>query len=225
MEYLDWLLELREALIARIWDEHYSRAQIMASMGALAKELQQACIAGKPMPDITDIMQRHNNDGILEIPAAVTDQMLTNGFYHWRLRQTSPRLYSLCRYYFRLFDGLTMEQADVRAGKLREQLHAENPSLDDTLRGYLVYHLLTDFLEVYEDYSFVRRLAGAMMHMHILELLLALHYEQEKSLSVDSLALLISIYERRGRHNDDVLQGMYEKFYPVLDSASGYPAP
>ena len=42
------------------------------------------------------------------------------------------------------------------------------------------------------------------------------HYEKRNSLTLDELALLISVYERRGRHNEDVLEGMYEKFYPVL---------
>jgi Fe-S-cluster containining protein len=235
--YLNWLLELREELISWIWDERYSRAQIMAGMGRLAQELQRDFIAGKPMPDILEIMQKHKNDGVLEIHATITDQMLTNGFYHRRLKQISPGLYSLCRFYFKRFDGLTLEQADARARELRAQLHRENPSLDHVLRGYLVYDLLASFLEVYEDYSFVKKIAGGMIHTHMLELFLALYVEQKKTLPnrrashtsydlpQDTLALLISIYERRGRHNSEVFQGMYERFYPVLDEANCFPAP
>ena len=36
------------------------------------------------------------------------------------------------------------------------------------------------------------------------------------SLTREELALLLSVYDRRGRHNDDVADGMYEKLYPVL---------
>ena len=72
------------------------------------------------------------------------------------------------------------------------------------------------FLEVYEDYSFVKKLAGGIIHVHMLELFLALYYEKTNSLTQEELAVLISVYERRGRHNEDVLEGMYEKFYPVL---------
>ena len=78
------------------------------------------------------------------------------------------------------------------------------------------------------------------MHVHILELFLALSCEQKMTeqkkgrsrlveqwkddadkkplqpISNDDLAYLISVYERRGRHNEDVSQGMYEKLYPAL---------
>ena len=70
------------------------------------------------------------------------------------------------------------------------------------------------------------------MHVHMLELFLALYAEKQKLpagrlkhrmdvaqsylLSTDELAYLISVYDRRGRHNEDVSDGMYEKLYPVL---------
>ena len=72
------------------------------------------------------------------------------------------------------------------------------------------------FLEVYEDYSFVKKLAGGIMHMHMFELFLALYYEHTNRLTDEELALLLSVYERRGRHNEDVSEGMYEKLYPAL---------
>lgn len=229
--YLDWLLALRGALIERVWDENYSLLQIMASLGGIAGEIQRDCIAGRELPDIAGIMQKHKNDGALEIPMAVTDQMLTSGFYHQKLRRVSPILYQLCRSYFKTFDRLMPEQADIRYKELREELHRENPGLEKVLRGYLVYDLLMEFLEVYEDYSFVRKVSGGMMHVHLLELFLALDGAGgagqglfrglregiKPGLSVPKLALLISVYERRGRHNSDVFQGMYEKFYPVLE--------
>ena len=104
----------------------------------------------------------------------------------------------------------------------------------------MVYYLQMVFLEVYEDYSFVRKLAGGIMHVHMLELFLALACEMRTTgtkhvrlpvtgsrsavsgegqgyrFSKEELACLISIYDRRGRHNDDVAEGMYEKLYPVL---------
>ena len=54
------------------------------------------------------------------------------------------------------------------------------------------------------------------MHVHMLELFLALYNEKNKSLTGEELALLLSVYERRGRHNEEVADGMYEKRYPVL---------
>ena len=97
------------------------------------------------------------------------------------------------------------------------------------------------FLEVYEDYSFVKKLAGGIMHVHMLELFLALACEMEVTgakpvrfsmvgsrcrpvpgdgqgyrLGEKELAYLISVYDRRGRHNEDVAEGMYERLYPIL---------
>lgn len=218
--YLRWLCGLREEMIAAVWDETKSRPEIFAGLVAVMKKVQTCCIEGKDLPPAKEavqkeIMQPNNRDG-LSIPARVTDQMITNGFYQSRLRRTSPKLYALCRFYFQIFDRLTAEQADERADTLRKKLHADHPYLEHVLRGYVVYYLQMVFLEVYEDYSFLKRLAGAIMHVHMLELFLALHYEKTKSLTKDELALLISVYERRGRHNEDVSEGMYEKLYPIL---------
>ena len=231
--YLQWLRELREAMIESVWEESRSLAQIFARLTAVMKEIQDLCIRGKELPPVGEIMQTHNEEGALHIPAKVTDQMITNGFYHRRLKKISPKLYELCRYYFQIFDRLSAEQADVRARALQEKLHAGNPKLDRVLRGYLVYHLQMVFLEVYEDYSFLKKLAGGIIHVHMLELFLALYCEKKakrtdgrkrsqveteelQPLGNDELAYLISVYERRGRHNEDVAEGMYEKLYPVL---------
>lgn len=214
--YLRWLCELREEMIAVIWDETKSRAQIFAGLAAAMKEIQQICIAGKELPPAKEMIQKHDDQGELHITAQVTDQMITNGFYHSRLKKISPRLYGLCRYYFKVFDKLTAEQADARADDLRRKLHEDHPKLEHVLRGYAVYDLQMVFLEVYEDYSFLKKLAGAIMHVHMLELFLALYYEKNHSLTSDELALLLSVYERRGRHNEEVADGMYEKLYPIL---------
>ena len=238
--YLQWLYELREAVIASVWDESRDRAQIFARLAAMMKEIQNLCIRGMELPPVTEIMQRHNGDAALHISAQVTDQMVTNGFYHRRLKKISPKLYELCRYYFHVFDHLSAEQADARAEELRRKLHADNPHLEHVLRGYMVYYLQMVFLEVYEDYSFLKKLAGGMMHVHMLELFLALYYDRKvagekragaladrwkssvaeqggpQPLTNDELAYLISVYERRGRHNEVVAEGMYERLYPVL---------
>ncbi|MDD7177606.1 MAG: flagellin lysine-N-methylase [bacterium] len=238
--FLKWLRELREEMIMEIWDETRSRLQIFAQLVAVMWEIQNRCIKGNELPPAKELIQKHKNAGELHIPAQITDQMLTNGFYHSRLKKISPKLYELCRLYFQVFDRLTPEQADLRAGELTKKLHKDHPQLEHMLRGYVVYYLQMVFLEVYEDYSFVKKLAGGIMHVHMLEMFLALYnnsqvghwkktmpriFAQRKRtpdkhpanrLDSDELAYLISVYERRGRHNEDVAEGMYEKFYPIL---------
>lgn len=214
--YLQWLRELRGQMIAAIWNETESRAHIFAVLAAAMKEVQQLCIEGQQLPSAVRILQKHSHAGELYLSAQMTDKMITNGFYHRKLKKASPRLYGLCRFYFRIFDRLTAVQADVRAEELRGNLHRDHPKLEHVLRGYMVYYLQMVFLEVYEDYSFLKKLAGGIMHVHMLELFLSLHYEQTKSLTCDELALLLSVYERRGRHNEQVAEEMYEILYPAL---------
>lgn len=215
--YLQWLCDLRGQMIAAIWDETESRAHIFAVLTAAMKEVQQLCIEGKRLPPTKQILQKHSDAGELHVSAQVTDKMITSGFYHRRLKKVSPRLYELCRSYFRIFDRLTEVQADARIEQLRRNLHRDHPKLEHALRGYMVYYLQMVFLEVYEDYSFLKKLAGGIMHVHMLELFLSLHYERTKHLTSDELALLLSVYERRGRHNEQVAEGMYEALYPALE--------
>lgn len=214
--YLQWLRELRGQMITAIWDETESRAHILAGLAAAMKEIQQLCIEGKRLPPAAELLQMHSDAGELHLSAQMTDKMITSGFYHRKLKKVSPRLYELCRFYFRIFDRLTATQADARTEELRRNLHRANPCLEHVLRGYLVYYLQMVFLEVYEDYSFLRKLTEGIMHVHMLELFLSLHFERMKRLTSDELALLLSVYERRGRHNEQVAEGMYEILYPAL---------
>ena len=215
-QYLFWLRRLREAMIRELWDTSRSLPQIVAGLMAAMREIQQDFIEGKELQDITEIMQKHRCETPLHIPAQITDQMMTSGLYHVKLRKVSPILYRLCRYYFSCFDELTLEQADAYVDELREYLYRNHPEIDKVMRGYIVYYLQTAFLDVYEDYSFVKKMAYGIMHMHMLELFLMLYEKQKKSLTREELAVLIAVYDRRGRHNESVAAGMYEKLYPAL---------
>lgn len=214
--YLGWLRELREEIIGRLWDGKRSRGEIFGQLTAAMRDVQQRCIDGKELPPAAELMWAHMDAPELFIDAATTDRLMTGGFYHSRLKQVSPTLYTLCRKYFKTFDRLGVLQADARAKELRDALREKQPRVEHVLRGYMVYYIQMVFLEVYEDYSFVKKLACGMMHVHMLELFLALYAGQTKSLTDDELALLMSVYERRGRHNGEIAESMYECLYPTL---------
>lgn len=214
--YLDWLCGLREEMIRVVWDERRSRAGLFGQLMAAMRDVQMLCIEGKELPAAEELLQAHADAPELILDAVTTDRLMTSGFYHSRLKRVSPKLYALCRLYFRTFDKLSAPQADVVERELCAALHEKHPWLERVLRGYAVYYLQMVFLEVYEDYSFVKKLAGAFMHVHLLELLLALHFEETGSLSRAELAVLLSVYERRGRHNDDIAEEMYRRLYPAL---------
>ena len=214
--YLSWLCELREALIGALWDEKRSRGEIFGQLLAAMRDVQARCIEGKTLPAPAELLRAHEGAKAFHIGAATTDKLMTCGFYHSRLKRVSPRLYELCRLYFRTFDRLSAAQADARADALVCVLHRNVPHAEHVLRGYIVYYIQMVFLEVYEDYSFIKKLACGMMHVHMLQLLLALHFEQTGSLADGELALLLSVYERRGRHNGEIAESMYEILYGSL---------
>lgn len=218
--YLSALIQIRQQCLGLLHNPSYRLEQCMRILLDQMKSLQQSCLDGETAEDLPDCMQMHNlraddvND--FKIPVKTLDQMLTSGFYHTKLKKASPLLYELLRYYFKLFDQLTLAQADARYRELCLQVHRDMPKLDHILRGYLCYYLQMVFLEVYEDYSFIKKMALGIAHTQMLELFIALHYEKMKHLSREELILLISVYDRRGRHNEDVAEGMYARVYPIL---------
>lgn len=214
--YLCWLESLRGVMICLLSDRGKSRGEIFGQLMAAMRDAQQACIDGRELAPAAKLMQAHEGAPELCIDAATTDRLITGGFYHSLLKRISPKLYALCRLYFRIFDKLSISQADARAEELRSALHEKQPHVECVLQGYMVYYIQMVFLEVYEDYSFIKKLACGVMHVHMLELFLALHFEETKSLTDEELALLLSIYERRGRHNSEVAESMYERLYPAL---------
>ncbi len=215
--YLEWLRGLREQMLFMLSDQTQPLMQVLARLNLIMHDVQEQLLRGGDLPDLTKIMHTHKDCRSLRIDVCITDRMMTGGFYHSRLRQVSPRLYHLCRRYFKQFDRLTVTQAQERADVLRSRLYEEYPWMDAVMRGYVSYHLQMCFLEVYEDYSFVRKIGMGIMHMHMLELLTAIDADEKKSLTQETLAVLISVYERRGRHNADVAAGMYESLYPALE--------
>lgn len=219
-QFLEWLCALRVEMIKQLNDRTRTLRQILSQLNALMHELQARIIHGDRQPDFKEIMQRHNGCEPFAVSSVITDQMITCGFYHRRLKRVSPVLYELCREYFRRFDCLSAAEAEALAAQLREKMYAHEPWMDQVFRGYVIYHLQMFFLEVYEDYSFVKKMGMEIMHMHILELLLALYADAKKSLTRDTLAVLLSVYERRGRHNQELAELMYEKLYPALEAMS-----
>lgn len=219
--FLRELLALRQELTDRIADTDMARDQLCTGLLHFAGRLQQYYIKKAGGTD-TDVRLPQLRDCIknaapsFRITAEMTDRMITGGFYHIFLKKTSPFLYRLCRMYFSEFGRLTRAQADACADRLRAGLHKYIPALERILRGHLIYYLMLEFLTAYENYSFVRILATGILHMHLLELFLAVYYENTHSLTEDELSRIIAVLDRRGRHCAEVESGMYKVIEPLL---------
>lgn len=229
--FLQELLSIREAMTAQIAEPDTPRDRLYAGLLTYAGELQQYYIRKSAphsapcdfdcpsLPDLRATVGRAKP--YFHITAGMMDQMLTGGFYHILLKTTSPFLYRLCRMYFKEFDHRTGAQAQERADELKAKLLDEVPGTEQLLRGHLIYYLLLEFLTTYENYSFLRVIATGIMHTQLLELMLALYYENTQSLAEEDLIQIIAVCDRRGRHCAEVEAGMYEVIAPSLLPPSG----
>lgn len=209
------------------------RPMLYTGLLSYAKALQQSYIANYAPSDgskssyfskpvHTDLAAHiREADTPFIIPHDITYVMLTGSFYHIFLKMVSPFLYSLCRTYLKEFKWLTSAKGDAKLSVLLEQLHVHHPNTERILRGYLTYYLLEKFLTVYEDYSFLHNIATGIMHTHLLELFFALYHEKNHRLTDDDIIRIITVYNRRARHNDEIETEMYEKLKRFLDAPAG----
>lgn len=200
-EFLDYLLESRDGLAAmlRSGTRFDSMAVINYGRGA-----QDACLAGKPLPRPADYLC----DGRYLINSEKMNILFFNGFYHPSLRTLSPFLYKLCKKYIRKI-GLPCRvnpaAADKKLDLLRQGLAKKLPDLDKLLNRYFEYYLYTNFLDIFEDYSFAKHLLFGIAKANMLTCLLALYAENRKHVDTDEIARIIAVYERRAPQIEDAL--------------------
>ena len=130
------------------------------------------------------------------------DNWLFNGFYHPRLRTISPLLYQLCRKYIRKFgcrDRRNPDVADQKLAILQEGLYEKMPDLDVVLNRYYEYYLLTNFLDIYEDYSFSKHLLFGIVKTHLLKLFIALYADDRETINPHEIATVMAMYEQRAQ--------------------------
>lgn len=217
-DYLFSARKCRNQLIARL--QQISPIELfpfIRRMQKYAKAIEIACV----------------NDGILEKPADPgsvnfdeivltaeeshkaarflfsaldTDQLMCHGIYHVALKRRLPLFYQICLRYFEQFDELTIEDADSHLEELFRKYRAAHPDIDALLRDYLIYYLQNHFLQVYEDYSYLRMCSLAALHVHFLFLFFCLYEPSDEN----DIAVMIATYERHMHHNDDVLEELWK---------------
>ena len=120
-----------------------------------------------------------------------------------------PFLNQLCQKYIRTFYRLSQRNpaaADKKLAQLKQNLYQKLPNLDEFLQQYYVYYLYTNFLDIFEDYSFSKHLLLGIAKAHMLWVFIALYAEHKKQLTTDELAKIIAVYERRAPQIEDALK-------------------
>ena len=230
--FLNQLAFSRDVLVHWLRDQGFSweiTSGMLVSYGRLA---QNACIAGDfsffDQTDLSLLFTEAPDDYAFSIDGKATDLLITSGLYHPKLSSRMPLLYKLCRRYFKTYDSMSAQEATLYFSTQKKKLWDTYPQYKLLFRSYFIYYVDCSFLLCFENYSFLRILTQGLIHTHLLMLFATLYLEEFGSLEESDMAKLISTYEKRARHNEDILSIMYDRIYPFLptfsDSADTWPA-
>ena len=192
-EFLDHLLKARDELIGML--ESGVSFDNMAIL-QYGQDAQNACLGKTPLPSPHDYRSSEH----YRMTCEKIDDWLFNGFYHPRLRTISPILYGLCRKYIKKFGRPGRRDsgaADHKLTVLQERLYDKIPDFGKILNRYFEYYLLTNFLDIYEDYSFSTHLLFGIAKTHMLQLFIALYAEDRENISTQEISTVMAVYERR----------------------------
>ena len=171
------------------------------------KNAQNACLNQSPLPSPLDF--GGNTADYFTVDCLKMNQLFFNGFYHPHLKSLSPFLYRLCKKYIAELGFLSERDADAanrKLAKLKKHTYDMIPDLDKMLDHYYEYFLLTNFLDIFEDYSFSKHLLFGMAKTEMFWLFLALYGRHKKQLSIDEITRIMAVYERRAPQIEDALR-------------------
>lgn len=203
--FLDYLLKSRDELIQMLHNGYRFDSMAILDYG---RNAQNACLANTPLPDPSGCFALKDGNDRFAVTCDILNQLLFNGFYHTSLRTTSPLLYKLCRKYIRELGILSKKDpaaANKKLAALKSGLYQKLPDLDKVLNRYYEYFLQTNFLNVFEDYSFSKHLIYGMAKANMLWLFIALHTKNKRHVTTEELARVMAVFERRAPQMEDAL--------------------
>ncbi|MDE7322672.1 MAG: flagellin lysine-N-methylase [Lachnospiraceae bacterium] len=201
-EFLDYLLQSRDELAALV--RNGMRFDSMAILD-YGRDAQNACLDKTPLPSPS----AYQSSEYYAIGIERMNKLFFNGFYHPSLRTLSPFLYRLCQKYIRRFGILSRinpASSNQKLHALTKNLEQKIPNLNNLLNRYYEYYLFTNFLDIFEDYSFSKHLVFGVAKTAMLRLFLALYAEHKKQISTNEIAKIIAVYERRAPQIEDALR-------------------
>lgn len=107
--------------------------------------------------------------------------------------------------------------ADRKLNALLERTYDYVPDFDALMISYYIYFLQKNFLDIYEDYCFLKHMLCGMAQVQMLGLFVALYCKDRRGkkkgpLPTDELALILAIYERRAPQIEDALKEIIVSF-------------
>jgi hypothetical protein len=196
-EFLNYLIKSRAELITLLENGCAYNSNIITDYALSA---QNAALEGKPLPFPNDFENNEAVSSCNSFTCAKMNNLMFNGFYHSSLRTISPFLYKLCKKYiyeFGTFSKLKPDIANRKLNMLTNELYSKVDNLSNLIKRYYEYFLLTDFLDIFEDYSFSKHITFGVDKLNMLLVFLAIYAKGRKSLSSSEIAKIIAVFERR----------------------------
>ncbi len=174
--------------------------------------LKQLCKNPVPAYGKEDADEEKQPDkSLFPLPVTVLNELMSTRFYQKKMKEKIPELYKICHAYFRLFDPLTEEEGQDKYDRLLSA-YLKAGGRSSKYVHYLEYYLLTYYGEVFEDYSFIRRIDYGIIHANMLLLMDLCKFAElgEKLPDPAAEARTLAVYEKRGLHSRDLQKEMYD---------------
>ncbi len=229
-DFLNYLLKSRDELITML----ANGCGLNTSLLAYAKDAQDKCLAygalntginlgseqfalPSPLAYSPSESTHYAQSKPFTVNASTMHTLFFKGFYHPSLKHSSPVLYRLCQKYIREFYTLTKTnptEADKKLKALTEHVYDYVPDFDALTTSYYIYFLQKNFLDIFEDYCFLKHMLCGMAQAQMLKLFIVLYCMDRRQkrgkkdgiLPADELALIIAVYERRAPQIEDALK-------------------
>ena len=152
--------------------------------------------------------------GIFPLTAGMYDRLMHSSVYGSSLSHTNPRLYHL----FCLYNRKYYKRVSTDAGLMSELAGFEErfPEYARLYAAYYAYYLYEYFLQIYEDYSFIKHTRIGVIHLSMILMFGILYSLRYGALTEEDFAHILSVYNRRAYFNDTVIDDMYDVFYENL---------
>lgn len=231
LDFLNYLLQARTELIAML----ESGCGLDACLLRYAKDAQDKCLSYGALNTGMNLGSKHfalpsplayqtAGQTPFTVDASGMYTLFFKGFYHPSLKYSSPVLYKLCQKYIRAFYPLTNKNpkaADAKLQSLMESVYEYVPDFDALMTYYYIYFLQKNFLDIFEDYSFLKHMLCGFAQARMLQLFIALccagrRGKKKRSLSTEELSLIIGVYERRAPQIEDALKYLTDSITPLF---------
>ena len=149
---------------------------------------------------------------VFPLSGDILNEMMNSNVYKDKMLYYSPFCFSLFKLYFKYFDKLSPTGRQRMYDNMLSELLKNHPEITPHTFTYIRYSLEREYLTTFEDYSFIKRILDTLLCANIVLLLETVYFRRHKKMSVEIESRIITLCERRIRHNDVILKRLSDIF-------------